>query len=87
MVTPSECPHVIKLESDFISTSTSLGARLCSKKNCREPSALNLCNPGCLVLWFTKIPGCPRAKVRLQGPPGSARDNSTVLAPSCSKVG
>ena len=27
MVTPSECPHVIKLESDFISTSISLGAR------------------------------------------------------------
>ena len=37
MVTPSECPHVIKLESDFISTPISLGARLYSKKNCREP--------------------------------------------------
>ena len=41
-VTPSECPNVIKLESDFISISISLGARLCSKKNCRELCALNL---------------------------------------------
>ena len=50
--------------------------RLCSKKNLREPSALKLWNPGrptndCMKKL--RFCGHPGAKVRCQGPSGSAR--------------